>query len=195
VKIIVVENSYRGGVGSEPSIISYPDSCIFRNNEAFYLPEIHTKVTMTAGFIVKIGKIGKNIQSCFADRYFSEIGLALNFINKDLESECLSKNINPAPAWYFDRSLSISNTFENYEITKRKTFEAHITIGDTELTFTLQSLRFTLQDILTTVSKYIMIKIGDLLYVPFINLDKGVNLNDTIDGFLLEKHIIRCQIK
>jgi len=68
-------------------------------------------------------------------------------------------------------------------------------IRESELTYTIQALRFNIQEMLATASKYYTIKIGDLFFVPFINTEKGLEAETIIDGCINDAHILRCQIK
>jgi 2-keto-4-pentenoate hydratase/2-oxohepta-3-ene-1,7-dioic acid hydratase in catechol pathway len=195
MKIVVIDNSFRGSVGEEPSVTVYPDSCLFRNNDPFFLTRLDTKITLTAGFYFKVGKIGKSIQPEFADRYLSHIGIAFDFANTSLEKELIAKQLNNNPAHGFDRSMAISNDMIDYDPAKLKHLSMRLKIKDSELTFTIQALRFSIQEMLAAATKHYTIKIGDLFFVPFIQTDKGIDVETIIDGSLQNSHILRCQIK
>ena len=195
MKVIVIDNSFRGALGEVPSVTVYPDSCLFRNNDPFFLPSIDTAIALKAGFYFKVGKIGKNIQPEFADRYFSHIGIAFDFTNISLEKDLQSKHLNTTPAFGFDRSMAISNDTIDYDPVKLKNVSMRLKIKESELTFTIKSLRFTIQDMLATATKYYTIKIGDLFFVPFIQIEKGIEIETIIDGSINNSHILRCQVK
>jgi len=195
MKILVIDNSYRGAVGDEPSITVYPDSSLLRNNDPFFLPSLDTKIGMKAGFYFKISKIGKSIQPEFADRYLSHVGVAFDFTNKTLEKELITKQMNISPSHGFDKSFAISNDMIEYDASKLKNISMRLKIRESELTYTIQALRFSIQEMLATASKYYTIKIGDLFFVPFINTEKGLEAETIIDGCINDAHILRCQIK
>jgi 2-keto-4-pentenoate hydratase/2-oxohepta-3-ene-1,7-dioic acid hydratase in catechol pathway len=195
MKIIVIDNSYRGAVGNEPSVTVYPDSCLFRNNDPFFLPSLEAKISLKAGFYFKINKIGKYIQPEFADRYLSHIGIAFDFSNLTLQEELLAKQLNINPSFEFDRSLAISNETICFDTTKLKNTLLRIKICESEVTFNIQTLRFSIQDMLATATKYYTIKIGDLFFVPFTQIVKGLEVGTMIDGSINDSHILRCQIK
>ena len=195
MKILVIDNAYRGALGDEPSVTVYPDSCLFRNNDSFFLPSLDTKVSMKAGFYFKISKIGKSIQPDFVYRYISHIGVALDFKNLSLEKELQSKQLNTTPANGYDRSMAISNDMIDFDAEKAKHVSMRLKIKESELTFTLQSFRFTIQEMLAWATKYYTIKIGDLFFVPCIAVEKGIDVETYIDGSINNSHILRCQIK
>jgi len=195
MKIIVIDNSFRGAVGDEPSVTVYPDSCLFRNNDPFFLPSLEVKISLKAGFYFKINKIGKSIQPEFAERYLSHIGIAFDFSNLTLKEELLAKQLNINPAFEFDRSLAISNEMIHFDTTKLKNTVLRIKIRESEVTFNIQTLRFSIQDMLATATKYYTIKIGDLFFVPFTQIIKGIEVGTMIDGSINDSHILRCQIK
>ena len=195
MKILVIDNSFRSASGNEPSVTVYPDSCLFRNNDPFFLPSLDTKIAIKAGFYFKISKIGKGIQPEFADRYLSHIGVAFDFTDLSLQNELQAKHLNTNPSHGFDRSMAVSNEMIDFVPEKLKFVSMRLKIKDSELTFTTQTLRFSIQEMLAFATKYYTIKIGDLLFTPFIQIENGIEIETIIDGSLNNAHILRCQIK
>ena len=61
--------------------------------------------------IVKIDRLGKNIEAEFADRYYSAIGLGIDFTARDVQEEMKKKSLPWEKAKAFDGSAVISKDF------------------------------------------------------------------------------------
>ena len=195
MKIIVIENAYRGSLGERTSVHVYPDTCIFRNNDPFYVPDIDCKYSIKAGIYLKINKIGKCIESEYAYRYISHIGIALSFTNETLVQALIKQNAFTTPAYCSDRSLGISNEMIAFEPERVQKLLFRLKINKTELLFTPGMFKFSIAEMISASSHYFTIKIGDLIFLPFYRTDKEISINSIIDCLLYDNHLLRCQIK
>jgi 2-keto-4-pentenoate hydratase/2-oxohepta-3-ene-1,7-dioic acid hydratase in catechol pathway len=57
---------------------------------------------------VKINRVGKNIEERFAHKYYSEIGVGIDFTASDLQSELKSKGLPWELAKAFNGSAPVS---------------------------------------------------------------------------------------
>lgn len=80
------------------------DSSLLNNNKPFFIPDWSDDIRMTPCVILRISRLGKNIQEKFADRYYDAIALGLNIFAADY----LVQN-DWTRAWAFDYSLPIGN--------------------------------------------------------------------------------------
>jgi len=195
MKIIVVENSPASSPGEMPSLVVYPDSCLLRNNDPFFIPDLQRKVVARAGLLVKIDKIGKHIAPEFASRYYSQAGMAIDFVQYDFEQTLKAMGYNTGPALYFDRSFAVSNDFIDKDRIDSPHFTFTFKVNNAEISMRLSSLKFSIEKALSFASDFFTLKIGDLLFVPALSLDKGVTQGDVIDGVINENLLIRCQVK
>jgi 2-keto-4-pentenoate hydratase/2-oxohepta-3-ene-1,7-dioic acid hydratase in catechol pathway len=92
MKIICMAKNYvahvkefNSAVPAEPVFFMKHENCIVRNNKPFYLPDFSDNIHHEIEIVVKISKVGKNIDKKFAYRYFEEIGLGIDFTARDLQ--------------------------------------------------------------------------------------------------------------
>ena len=52
-----------------------PDSALLKDNKPFFLPDFSNEIHHEIELIIKISRLGKNIEAKFAHRYYDEIGL------------------------------------------------------------------------------------------------------------------------
>ena len=69
MKILAVGRNYENHakelnnpIPSEPVIFSMPDSALLRNNKDFYYPEFSKDIHYEVEVVVKISRLGKNIE-------------------------------------------------------------------------------------------------------------------------------------
>src|SRR5690554_2406867 len=77
----------------EPVVFLKPDSSILRKNRPFFIPAFSKNLHHEVELVLKIDKLGKNISKKFAHRYYSSIGLGIDFTARDLQSQLKSKGL------------------------------------------------------------------------------------------------------
>jgi len=100
MKIICIGRNYvahakelNNEVPDEPVLFLKPDTALLRNNDPFYIPEWSDNLHHEVELIVRINRIGKNIEQKFAHRYYDEIGLGIDFTARDVQDVLKSKGL------------------------------------------------------------------------------------------------------
>jgi 2-keto-4-pentenoate hydratase/2-oxohepta-3-ene-1,7-dioic acid hydratase in catechol pathway len=94
-------------VPENPVVFSKPDTALLKNGEDFYLPSFSNDVHHEIELVIRINKVGKNIQEKFARNYFSEVGIGVDFTARDLQAQLKSKGLPWELAKGFDGSAPI----------------------------------------------------------------------------------------
>jgi 2-keto-4-pentenoate hydratase/2-oxohepta-3-ene-1,7-dioic acid hydratase in catechol pathway len=181
----------------EPVIFMKPDSALLRNNEPFYIPDFSNEVHYECELVIRINRLGKNIETRFANRYYNEIGLGVDFTARDLQSKLKDKGLPWEKAKGFDRSAVISPEFipvQEIPDTKSIKFELKkngetVQLGDSAL------MLFPIDEIISQVSKYFTIKIGDLIFTGTPVGVGPVAIGDRLEGFLDGKKMFDFDVK
>ena len=118
MKIICIGRNYvahilelKNEMPEEPIFFMKPDSALLRNNDPFYIPDWTNEVHHEIELVIKINRLGKNIEKRFAHRYFDEIGLGIDFTARDVQNELKVKGLPWEKAKAFDKAAVLSNTF------------------------------------------------------------------------------------
>ena len=92
MKIICVGRNYDDHIKElknlkpkSPVLFLKPDTCILKNNQPFFFPKFSKNIEHEVEILVKIKKIGKNINKKFAHKYYDEISLGIDFTARDLQ--------------------------------------------------------------------------------------------------------------
>src|SRR5690554_2663991 len=94
MKIICVGRNYTDHINElsnqkpdEPVVFMKPDTSVLNSGFPFVIPEFSNDVHHELEVVVKINKVGKYIQPKFAHKYYSQIGLGIDFTARDLQSK------------------------------------------------------------------------------------------------------------
>ena len=202
MKIICIGRNYAehaqelgNEIPESPVIFMKPDTAVLKKGSDFYIPEFSDDVHYELEVVLKISKGGKYIQLENAPNHYDEIGLGIDFTARDLQTKLKSKGLPWELAKGFDGSAVVSDFFKkenfdlrnlNFSLLKNK---EEVQNGNTAL------MIFSPEEIITFVSQYFTLRVGDLI---FTGTPKGVgqvNENDFLEGFLYDKKIFGLKIQ
>lgn len=196
MKIICIGRNYaahikelKNEVPEEPVIFMKPDSALLRNNEPFFIPDWTREVHHEIELVLRINRLGKNIERRFAHRYYDEIGLGIDFTARDVQNELREKGLPWEKAKAFDRAAVIGSTFVNKnEFPDLQNIGFLLDINGKPAQHGNSGLMiFPFDEIIFQVSKYFTLKIGDLIYTGTPAGVGPVKVNDHLEGYL-ENH-------
>lgn len=204
MKIICIGRNYvahaqelKNEIPDEPVFFMKPDSSLLRNNDPFYIPDWTKEVHHEIELVIKINRIGKNIEKRFAHRYFDEIGLGIDFTARDVQNKLKEKGLPWEKAKAFDQSAVLGNDFIDKTVYpdmdnisfKLKINGSLVQEGNSEL------MIFGFEEIISNVSKYVTLKIGDLIYTGTPAGVGPVKIGDHLEGYLEDKKLLDFFVK
>jgi len=202
MKILCVGRNYSehakelgNAVPENPVIFSKPDTALLKNGEPFYIPDFSNDVHHEIELVIKINKVGKKIQEKFARNYFSEIGLGIDFTARDKQNELKSKGLPWELAKAFDGSAPIGN-FINIENIDLKNIDFSLQKnGQLVQQGNTSQMIFSFEQIVSFVSQYFTLKVGDLIYTGTPAGVGKVNIGDKLEGFIGNESMLICDVK
>ncbi|WP_299584129.1 fumarylacetoacetate hydrolase family protein [uncultured Sunxiuqinia sp.] len=204
MKIICIGRNYsehvrelNNEIPDEPVIFMKPDSALLRNNDPFYIPDFSQEVHYECELIVRINRLGKNIEPRFANRYFDEVGLGIDFTARDLQNQLKDQGLPWEKAKGFDRSAVISTDFvakENLPDVNSIKFQLKKN-GDLVQQGDSAYMLFAIDELISQVSKYFTLKIGDLIYTGTPAGVGPVAIGDRLEGFLEGRKLFDFEVK
>ena len=201
MKIICIGKNYlehakeMGDIAPEkPIFFLKPDSAILPKRNPFYIPNFTNEVHHEVELIIKIKKLGKCINLNFAKEYYSEIGLGIDFTARDIQKKCKEKGHPWEIAKAFDQSAVISDSF--IDINSLSDINFHLDKnGETVQKSNIKDMIFSIDEIIHYVSKYMTLKIGDLIFTGTPSGVGPVNIGDRLEGFINDKKMFTVNIK
>jgi acylpyruvate hydrolase len=172
MKIICIGRNYaehakelNNPLPDKPVFFMKPDSALLMGNNPFFLPDFSNEIHYEAEIVLKISRLGKNIQKKFAHRYYSTIGVGIDFTARDLQEVCKKAGHPWEIAKAFDQSAVI-NRFVNLDsVSDRNAINFQLELnGNTVQKGNTKDLIFSFDEIISYVSMFITLKTGDLIY-------------------------------
>lgn len=204
MKIICIGRNYvahakelNNEVPDEPVFFMKPDSALLRNNDPFYIPEWTQEVHHEIELVLRINRIGKNIEERFAHRYFNEIGLGIDFTARDVQAKLKAKGLPWEKAKAFDQAAVIGGSFSpktSFSDLNDIKFRLDIN-GKTVQDGNSGLMIFSFDQIIAYVSKYVTLKIGDLIYTGTPAGVGPVKGGDLLEGYLGESKLLDFVVK
>ena len=201
MKIICIGRNYaehakemKAELPSEPVFFMKPETALLKENE-FYLPDFTNDLHHEIELVLKICKAGKHIEEQFAHKYYDQIGLGIDFTARDIQTECKLKGLPWEKAKSFDNSAPIGK-FENKTKFILNNINFSLTInGEQKQLGNSSDLIFSFDQIISFVSKFVSLKVGDLIYTGTPSGVGPVKIGDKLEGFLNGVSFLTLSIK
>jgi len=169
MKIICIGRNYsdhakemQAEVPAEPVFFLKPDTALLKDGQDFYYPDFTQDVHYECELVVRIDKVGKNISEKFAHKYYSQIGLGLDFTARDLQQKCKEKGLPWEIGKAFDQSAALGNIFLDKETLPMESLSFELRKnGDLVQSGNSSDMIFNIDRIIAYVSQYITLKTGD----------------------------------
>lgn len=205
MKIIAVEMNYaqhnkelgHTQENREPVIFMKPDSAILKDGKPFFVPDFSHEVHYETEVVVRICRLGKNIAPRFAHRYYDAVTVGIDFTARDLQRKFREAG-NP---WElckgFDNSAAIG-TFISLEQAggDLQNLDFHLDIDGREVQRgNTADMLFKIDDIIAYVSRFMTLKIGDLLFTGTPAGVGPVSVGQHLQGYLGGEKLLDFHIR
>ncbi len=183
-------------VPDEPVIFMKPKSALLQPHTPFYYPEFTNELHYECELVLRISKNGKYIQEKFANKYYDAVTVGIDFTARDIQDELKKKGLPWEKAKAWDNSAAVGkwlplNTIRDksdipFGLYKNKELVQQGTSAD---------LIFEFDYLISHISNYFSINIGDLV---FTGTPKGVGevvVGDEIEAFIEKESLLELEIK
>jgi acylpyruvate hydrolase len=202
MKIICIGRNYadhakemKSALPTEPIFFFKPDLAILRGHK-FYIPDFTNDLHYEVELVVKINRVGKHIDEKFANKYYNEIGLGIDFTARDIQQECKAKGLPWEKAKAFENSAVLSKNFINKADLDLNNIEFSMLQNDTVVQNGVSSdMIFTFDKIIAYISQFVTLKIGDLIYTGTPAGVGPVKIGDKLSGFIGDDNMFNIDIK
>ena len=183
-------------IPKEPLIFLKPETALQPNGHPFFIPDFSNNIHYETEIVIKINKLGKHIEEKFAHKYYSQIGLGIDFTARDIQELCKRKGLPWEKSKGFDGSAQISKIFidksdmdlENISFKLEKNGEI-VQNGNSK------NMIFHFDKIISYISQFYTLKIGDLIYTGTPKGVGKVTEGDVLIGYIEEKEMFKVIVK
>ncbi len=201
MKIICIGRNYaehakemKAETPTEPVFFMKPDTALLKEEE-FYYPEFTKDLHHEIELVVKISKAGKHIEEQFAHKYYEEIGLGIDFTARDIQAKCKEKGLPWEKAKAFDNSAPIGKFVSKTKFDLNNiSFELKLN-GQSKQIGNSNQMIFSIDKIISHISKFVSLKVGDLIYTGTPEGVGPVKIGDHLEGFVNGENFLQLNIK
>ena len=181
---------------TNPVVFLKPDTAILLKKQPFFIPDFSDDVHYEVEVLVKINRVGKHIDKKFANKYYNEIGLGIDFTARDLQSTLKSKGLPWEKAKSFDGAAVIGKWMDKKEVANVDQFDFSLKKNDEIVQNGNTSLMlWKIDELIEYVSKYFTLKIGDIIFTGTPAGVGKVIANDKLKGFIENKEMFSITVK
>lgn len=172
-------------------IFSKPTSSLVFDNKNVEVPSFTTNLLYEVELVIKVGKVGKNIEEKDAASYISEIGVGIDYTAKDILNDVRSTKGPWELAKGFDGAAPISSFKPVSNFTDLNDINFDLSINnENKQTGNTSLMIYNFAEIIAFVSKFMTLEPGDLIFTgtPAVGagqIFKGDHLQASIEGELL----------
>jgi len=180
----------------QPVVFMKADTSALRNNKPFYVPDFSQEIHYETELLVKINRIGKNIAPRFAHRYYSEIGLGVDFTARDLQRKLKAEGKPWEIAKAFDNSAVIGDFLPVESVGNIQDIRFRLDLnGETVQNGHSADMIFPVDELIAYISRYFTLKIGDII---FTGTPAGVGVvkpGDKMQGYIFDHKMFDFNVK
>ena len=203
MKILCIGRNYADHISelnnerpSEPVIFLKPDTAILKDNEPFYHPDFSNDIHHEVEIVLKINKVGKNIETKFAHKYYDEIGIGIDFTARDIQSKLKEKGLPWEKAKAFNGSAPISGFVSKSQFANLQNLNFHLEVnGEIKQTGNTKMMLWNFDEIIAEISKYFTLKTGDLIFTGTPAGVGKVVVGDKLTAFIEGIEMMSFEVK
>jgi len=203
MKIICIGRNYiehakelSNPVPKKPVFFLKPDTALLQKNNPFFYPAFSEDVHYEVELVLRICKNGRHIEEKFANNYYDEIGIGIDFTARDRQAECKKKGLPWEIAKAFDQSAPIGKFIKTSEISDMNNINFSLKINDQVRQLgNSKDMIFSFDQIIAYVSKFITLREGDFI---FTGTPAGVGpamIDDHFEAYIEDKKLLDFNVK
>jgi len=203
VKIIAIGRNYidhakefNNPLPKEPIFFMMPETALLQKNQPFFYPDFSNEIHYEVEVVIKFNRLGKNIAPEFAHRYYSEIGLGIDFTARDLQKYCKEKGLPWEISKSFDGAAPISNFLPLEKTGDMNNINFRLELnGNIVQQANTKDMIFSVDELIAYVSKFTTLKIGDLLFTGTPAGVGPVKIGDRLTAYIENEKMLDFLIK
>ena len=203
MKIICIGRNYAdhakemgNEIPDEPVIFMKPKNALLQGHTPFYYPEFTNELHYECELVLRVSKNGKYITEKQAPDYYNAISVGIDFTARDIQEEHKKKGLPWEKAKAFDNSAILGKLIDIKPGFNKKGILFSLKMnGETVQKGNSDDMLFSFNSIISHISNYFSLNIGDLIYT---GTPAGVGecvVGDELEGFLGNEKLFSLTIK
>lgn len=203
MKIICIGRNYHAHIKelgneipAEPVFFIKPDTSLLIRNRPFYYPEFSSDIHYEAELVLKICRVGKNIQTGFAHLYYDSIGIGIDFTARDIQDRAKKAGLPWFTAKGFDHSAPVSQFVPKSKFPDLKNISFSLMLnGETVQKGNTSLMIYPFDQIIAHASRFVTLRTGDLIFTGTPAGVGPVKIGDLLEACIEESLMLKCSIR
>lgn len=191
MKIICIGRNYvahakelNNPLPAQPIIFLKPETAIIQKRQPFFIPDFSDNIHYEVELVIKICKLGKNIQKKFAHTYYNELALGIDFTARDIQKKCIENGWPWEITKAFDGSAAIGHFVNKKQLPAVNIpFTLHKN-GTLVQEGNSKNMIFDFDHLISYISQYFTLKIGDFIFTGTPAGVGKLSKNDILEAYL-----------
>ena len=180
----------------DPVIFLKPETSIIQKKQPFFIPEFSNEIHYEVEIILKFNRLGKHIEPKFSAKYYDKISLGIDFTARDLQRSLKDRGLPWDVSKGFDSSALIGEWIDVNEFKDINNINFRLVKnGEIVQKSSSANMIWKIDTLISSVSKFFTIKIGDILFTGTPEGVGEVNKDDVFEGFIENKKVFSIKIK
>ena len=189
-------NELQNNKPKDPVIFLKTDTSVILKNQPFFIPNFSSDIHHEVELLVKIKKVGKHIAPKFSHKYYDKVSLGIDFTARDLQSELKSKGLPWEKSKAFDGSALIGKWVDKASFQNIHDLNFSLDLnGNTVQKGNSSLMLWDIDEIISYVSQFFTLKIGDIIFTGIPSGVGRVNINDSLVGKIGDDEFFKIKIK
>ena len=180
----------------EPVIFTKADSALLTGGKPFFIPDFTQQCDYETELVVRISHLGRSIPERFAHRYYTEVTVGIDFTARDLQQRLREKGLPWDLCKGFDGSAAVGEWVPLDELGDVQDLHFRLDInGQTVQQGHTTDMLYRVDELVSFVSRYFMLKTGDLIFTGTPAGVGPVHIDDHLVGYLEGRKVLEFNVK
>lgn len=180
----------------EPVIFTKADSALLKDHKPFFVPDHLGRIDYETELVVRICRLGKNIPTRFAHRYYDAVTVGIDFTAREMQTRLREKGLPWEICKGFDGSAAIGEWVEKEKFRDVQALRFHLDINGSRVQEGCAcDMLFKIDEIISYISQFFTLKTGDLLYTGTPAGVGPVNIGDHMEGYIEDRKVMEFNCK
>lgn len=183
-------------VPEDPVIFMKPKSALLQSHTPFYYPEFSNELHYEAELVLRVSKNGKYVSERQANKYYNAISVGIDFTARDVQAELKKKGLPWEKAKAWDNSAVLGQWKDvTPELLNKPIHFSLRKNGEEVQKGATTDMIFTFDQIVSHISNYFSLNIGDLIYT---GTPAGVGecvVGDLLEGYFEQERVFELEVK
>lgn len=192
----ISEHLALNGCGTEV-LYTLPDTALQRNGKPVFIPDFAMPCEMTVHLALRISRLGRTVSPRFAYRYWDAATVVPHFVAKEMLLEAQRQGLPWSAATGFDSALPVGNFIAKEDLLAADGVIAYgiQTSDGAEMKGTAQDVETLAASAIARISKYYMVRNGDMILLPAPVNGYCPSINTHVEGYVGDHRVLAFNIK